>query len=123
MKQYRRADRVAEEMRRLLAEIWDEEYAEEIPGMLTFTQVRLSSDLRYARAYWSYLGTPENRDSAQGLLERETRNLRRLVGKNLHLRHIPELSFKFDPSVEEGVRIEQLLNEIKSERKDESDSE
>jgi ribosome-binding factor A len=110
-------------MRRLLAEIWDEEYAEEIPGMLTFTQVRLSSDLRYARAYWSYLGTPENRDSAQGLLERETRNLRRLVGKNLHLRHIPELSFKFDPSVEEGVRIEQLLNEIKSERKDESDSE
>lgn len=123
MKQYRRADRVAEEMRRLLAEAWEEEYAVGNPGMLTFTQVRLSSDLRYAKAYWSYLGTPEHKESTEAFLERESRNLRRMVGKHLHLRHIPELSFKFDPSVEEGMRIEQLLNEIKTEPKDESDSE
>lgn len=124
MKQYRRADRVAEEMRRLLAETWESEYAADTPGMLTFTQVRLSSDLRYAKAYWSYLGTTENREATESMLEREARNLRRLVGKQLHLRHIPELTFKFDPSVEEGVRIEQLLNEIKAERKeDEPESE
>ncbi len=107
----------------MLAEVWEGEYAADLPGMLTFTQVRLSSDLRYAKAYWSYLGTVEDRASTEALLGREARNLRRLVGKELHLRHIPELTFKFDPSVEEGMRIEQLLNEIKTERKDESDSE
>ena len=48
----------------------------------------------------------------------ERKRLRSLVGRNLHIRHIPEIEFKFDPSVEHGARIEQLLEEIKKERSD-----
>ena len=36
-----------------------------------------------------------------------------MIGSKLRLRNIPEFNFKFDPSIEEGIRIERLLNEIK----------
>lgn len=118
MKQFSRSDRVAEEMRRLLSQVWEEEYAESAPGMVTITHVRLSKDLRYATAYYSFLGSAEDREWNDNLLLRETKKLRHLLGRRIRLRHIPELTFKFDPSIEEGIRIERLLNEINSDKKE-----
>ena len=84
-------------------------------GMVTFTRVKLTDDLRYARVYYSYLGDASDRDAVGEYLEREKGRIRSQVGRRLRVRHIPELEFKFDPSIEEGIRIEQLLNEIKGE--------
>jgi ribosome-binding factor A len=84
--------------------------------MVTFTRVRLTDDLRYAKAYYSFLGSDEDRDKVEAFFAREAKRIRSQVGRGLHVRHIPELSFHFDPSVEEGIRIEQLLNEIKRDR-------
>ena len=55
-------------------------------------------------------------DRIAGYLESHSGRIRSQVGRQMHIRHIPELAFVFDPSVEEGIRIEQLLNEIKSDR-------
>lgn len=114
MKQYKRSTRLSEQLRRDLSETWERDYAEITPGMLSFTQVRLTDDLRYATVYYSYLGTEEQRDKAEDLLAREAGSLRRKVGKGMRVRRIPEFTFKFDPSIEEGIRIEKLLNEIKA---------
>ena len=112
-RQFKRADRVAEELRRLLSEAWDREFASHAPGMVTFIRIRLSNDPRHAKAYWSYLGKDEDRPRIEEMLEREAGKLRHLVGKGLTMRHLPELTFRFDPSIEEGIRIEKLLGEIK----------
>jgi ribosome-binding factor A len=88
------------------------------PGMITFTHVKLTDDLRYATIYYSCLGREGEQEAVAGFLEREKKRIRHMVGKNLHLRHIPEFRFKFDPSVEEGIRIERLLNEIKNDREE-----
>lgn len=114
MKQYKRSTRLSEQLRRDLSETWQHDYAENTPGMLSFTQVRLTDDLRYATIYYSHLGTSEQREKAEELLSREARSLRRKVGKGMRVRRIPEFTFKFDPSIEEGLRIEKLLNEIKA---------
>ena len=113
MKQFKRSDRVAEEIRRIASEVWDAEMAHKTPGMLTFTRVDLTGDLRYAKLYYSYLGNEQDRDNLAEFLIQNTRKIRGLIGSNLRLRHIPEITFKFDPSIQEGVRIEELLNEIK----------
>ena len=118
MKQFKRADRVAEEIRRIASEVWDSEMASRLPGMLTFTRVDLSSDLRHAKVYYSFLGSPADRDRATDFLFHKTKLMRRLIGSNLRIRHIPEFIFKFDPSIEEGVRIEELLNEIKRDKQE-----
>ena len=75
----------------------------------------LTDDLRNAKVYYSYLGADEDRARVDEYLMRERRKIRSLIGQNLRVRHIPELDFKFDPSVEEGMRIEQLLDGLKRE--------
>lgn len=104
------------QIQRDISELLEGELAEKIPGLVTFTHVKLSDDLRYAKVFYSYLGDEANRPLLEGYLLRERKRIRSQVGRHLHVRHVPELDFKFDPSIEEGVRIEQLLGEIKKDK-------
>ncbi len=118
MKQYRRADRVSEEILRIISGLFETELSGCWKGMVTFTTVRLTGDLRYATVYFSHLGDDEELASVVDYFRRENKQIRYAVGKQLRIRHIPELRFKYDPSIEEGIKIERLLNEIKSEKKE-----
>ncbi|HOP06799.1 MAG TPA: 30S ribosome-binding factor RbfA [candidate division Zixibacteria bacterium] len=118
MRQYNRSDRVSEELRKTISRIIESEYEGSIPGMVTFTRVKLSKDLRNATVYYSFLGSAEDRESVGLFLERERKHIRYLVGREMHIRHSPELLFRFDPSIEEGIRIEELLNQINREKQE-----
>lgn len=115
MRQFKRSQRLGEQMRRDISSLLEIELSEYAPGLVTFTRVRLTDDLRYAKVFFSYLGEADERTRVQEYLMRERKRIRSEVGKLLHVRHIPELTFVFDPSVEEGIRIEKLLDEIKDE--------
>ncbi|MDH4157026.1 MAG: 30S ribosome-binding factor RbfA [candidate division Zixibacteria bacterium] len=114
-RQFRRSDRLSGQILRDISSLMDTDYRDRAPAMITITHVRLSKDLHYATVYYSVLGSEETRRSATEFLERECKRIRRLVGSNLHIRRVPELTFKFDPSIEEGIKIERLLNEIKND--------
>lgn len=115
MKQFKRSQRLGQQMHRDISLLLERELSELTRGMLTFTRVKLSDDLRYATVYYSFLGSAEDRQRVEEHLVRHNGRIRSQVGKSMRVRTIPELTFKFDPSVEEGIRIEKLLNEIKSE--------
>jgi ribosome-binding factor A len=117
MRQFKRANRLAEQILRDLSNLMENELAALGAGMVTFTHVKLSDDLRYATAYYSVLGKENDRQVIADYLENEKKHIRHNVGSNLRLRYIPEFTFKYDSSIEEGIRIEQLLNEIKSNPK------
>lgn len=112
MRQFKRSDRLGAQMLKDISSLIDTEFVDHLPGMVTFTHVRLSSDLRYATVYYSCMEDTQGREAVAQSLERNKSKLRRLVGKGLHVRRVPELTFKFDPSVAEGIKIERLLNEI-----------
>lgn len=116
MRQFKRTDRLSEQIRRYTSEVVDTDYRGIMPAMITFTSVRLSRDLRYATIYYSFLGDESMKESVYEFLDRSKKHIRSAVGSNMHVRRIPEFTFKFDPSVEEGMKIERLLNEIKSDR-------
>lgn len=118
VKQFNRSHRVGEQMLRDISAFFERELSDKIPGMITFTHVKLSADLQNATIYYSYLGRETDPDFAQTFLDREKKKIRHEVGRAMKLRRIPEFAFKFDPSVKEGIRIEQLLNEIKDEPKE-----
>ncbi len=118
MRQFKRSQRLGVQIQRDISILLQNEFSGLVPGMVTLTHVKLSDDLRYARCFYSYLGRPEDLTLVDQFFMRENRHIRSMVGRNLHMRHIPEFSFKYDPSVEYGAHIEQLLEEIKKEHRD-----
>jgi ribosome-binding factor A len=118
MRPFKRSDRLAVQIQRDISQVLETELMDQIPGLVTITHVKLSGDLSYAKVYYSCLGNDTDRDSVGTFLTAERKHIRSLIGRNLHIRHIPEIDFKFDPSIERGARIEQLLEEIKKERGD-----
>lgn len=116
MKQFRRADRLGELILRELSGLLQRPLAEAFPGLVTLTHVKVSDDVRYARVYFSFLGDAAQRVEIAEYLEEAAGRLRSHLGHTLHIRHAPELSFTYDDSVEHGVRMEQLFEEIKRDR-------
>lgn len=79
-------------------------------GFVTVTDVEVSADLRTAQVFVSLLGGPE-RETLQ-VLARSAGFLRHELGQTLTLRYIPALTFHVDHSVDYGLQIDALLDEL-----------
>lgn len=84
-------------------------------GFVTVTDVEISPDLNYAKIFVSILGTEEERKNSLAGLDAASGFIGREVGKQVHLRKIPKLSFRFDPGIERGARIIHLLGSLNTE--------
>ncbi|MFC2001093.1 30S ribosome-binding factor RbfA [Chloroflexota bacterium] len=82
---------------------------------VTVTEVATSPDLKYAKVFISYIASQEERQKTLSVLTGASGFFRRELSKNLRLRHIPELSFHWDDSIERGDHLLQLIDEISSE--------
>jgi ribosome-binding factor A len=111
-----RPSRVGEQIREDLAELIAREVHDPGIGFITLTQVKVTPDLQQARVYYTTLGDQKARRESQRALERAVPFLRRQLGRRLRLRRIPELQFFFDESIERQDRIEQILQDLNSER-------
>jgi ribosome-binding factor A len=81
-------------------------------GFVTVTAVKTSPDLRHARVYVSVLGDEDERAaSIDGLRSAHGYLQRRLAGE-LTLKHTPTLTFEYDGSVDRGMRISELLDQV-----------
>ncbi len=81
---------------------------------VTVTGVEVSPDLENARVYVSVLGSDEDARSALAGLTSAAGFLRRELGAVLSLRLVPQLAFHLDESLEQGMRIDRLLDDIQS---------
>ena len=86
--------------------------------LVTFTGAEASTDLGYATIYYSALdgaGQPQTEAQAKATsaaLHKATPHLRRVVGKQVRWRNTPALTFKVDPSIAAGQRIEEILRDL-----------
>jgi len=103
--------RVNESVRQVLAETLPELKDPRI-GLVTVTGVDTSPDLRHAVVYVSVLGSPRKRKASLIGLEAAHGLLQSRLGRQLRLKRTPQLSFEYDPSVERGVRMTQLIDEL-----------
>jgi ribosome-binding factor A len=81
-------------------------------GFVTITGVETSSDLRQARVFVSVLGSERRRDLSLAGLGAAHGVLQARVARELNLKRTPQLTFEYDPSVERGVRMSQLIDEL-----------
>ncbi len=113
-----RVDRVSEDIKREIASIMRELKDPRIQGMLTVVNVDVSSDASFAKVYVSAMEGIETAKLAVKGLTSATGYIRREVGKRLHLRKTPELKFVADDSIERGMGITKMLNDVASDDND-----
>ena len=104
-----RRERVAERVRQEVAAILRFDLADPRVGRATVTRVSMTGDLALARVYVSVLGEPAQQQETLTALRRAGGRVRSLLGSRLRLRGTPEVRFVFDPSVEFGIRLEEIL--------------
>jgi ribosome-binding factor A len=85
-------------------------------GFVTVTAVDTSPDLRRARVFVSVLGDEHQREQSFAGLLSARGFLQSRVGRELRMKHTPQLQLVYDETAERGVRISQLLREIGEER-------
>src|SRR5690242_14692254 len=106
-----RMRRVDESLRQVLSEALLELKDPRI-GFVTITGVATSPDLRQARVYVSVLGSERRRERTLAGLAAAHGVLQARIARELRLKRTPQLTFEYDPTVERGVRMTQLIDEL-----------
>src|SRR4051794_12477247 len=106
-----RMRRVNQSVREVLAETLPELKDPRI-GLVTVTGVETSPDLRHAVVYVSVLGSARKRRNTLVGLEAAHGVLQGRLARELRMKRTPQLTFEYDPSVERGVRMSRLIDEL-----------
>jgi ribosome-binding factor A len=111
----RRANRpqqIGEVIRAEMSDLLLREVRDPRVQLVSITEVEVSPDLKYARIYFSRLGSDEERQETLKALQGATPYLRRLLAGRLTIRSAPEIEFRLDSSLAHGERVMRLLNEL-----------
>jgi ribosome-binding factor A len=90
-------------------------------GMVTVTGVQVTPDLAEARIFVSVLGNDKKRAATLAGLESARGVLQAKLGRQLSLRRTPTLTFAYDDSVERGVRMTKLIDDLAADLPDETE--
>jgi ribosome-binding factor A len=104
-----RMRRVNEVMREVLGAAIATELKDPRVGFVTVTSVETSPDLRSARVYVSVLGSIEERETTLAALAHSHGFLQRRIAGELRMKRTPTLTFHYDESIEQGMRVSKLL--------------
>ena len=110
-----------ENIRRILADTLARDVQDPRIGFVTVSEVRLNRDRTVAEVFYTVLGDEEQRGTTlKGLIS--CRNfLRSVIGKEMRLRTLPELRFRYDDSLDRSIRIEEQLGHLESSESDEDE--
>ena len=112
--------RVNESVRQVLAEAIPDLKDPRI-GLVTVTGVDTAPDLRHATVFVSVLGSARKRKAGLQGLEAAHGLLQGRLARELRLKRTPQLTFEYDPSVERGVRMSRLIDELVTGENDADD--
>jgi len=115
MLEYKRSDRIAEAIREEISSILLQEINDPRIQFVSVMRVEVSSDLQHAKIFVSIIGSDDKKQEAFKGLKSAEGFIQRKLGKRIRLRYTPQISFKMDTSVDKGMHICELLQEIKNE--------
>jgi len=116
MHPYKRSVRVSDLIKEEIAKIIMHKLRDPRLGFVTVTGSKVSDDLRHATVYVSVLEEAK-RDETLKILTSSASFIRTELSKRIKMKFVPALFFKIDESIEQGIKIEKILKEIKT-RKD-----
>ena len=111
-----RSVRVAEEIQRILGEVFLTKVQVSTAGLLTITHVEMSRDLRHATVYLSFLNPTTDSAIVMRAIIRKRKELRYHLGSKLGIKYVPQLRFFLDETVERTSRIDAILAGIHGDK-------
>ena len=106
-----RAQRVADQIQRELADLIVNEVKDPRVGRVTITGVDVAADLAHATVRFSHLAGKEHAAEIVTALQRAAGFLRSALSHRLDLYSVPQLHFAYDDSIESGMRLSQLIDD------------
>jgi len=115
-KPYNRALRVGDQIHKELAIILQKEMKDPRSSQVSLTAVKASPDCSYAKVYFTlFENTPEHREELLHVLKKAAPYLRTKLAERMRLRHVPELNFVYDESIERGSYLASLIEKANKE--------
>ncbi|MCM8778562.1 MAG: 30S ribosome-binding factor RbfA [Candidatus Omnitrophica bacterium] len=111
-----RAQKVAQVFKKEVSQIIHHELHDPGIGFITITGVEITDDLRFAKIYYSILGSEKEKEETAKALKRSEGFIRKLLGQRVRLRFVPEIRFVSDSSGEYSIHIQEILNKIGGEK-------
>lgn len=123
-KEYSRAERLGDELQRMLALAIQNEVRDPRVGMVNVNEVVVSRDLSHAKVYVTYVNrdSEQERTEATQALNGAAGFLRSLVAKQLDIRMTPKLQFIFDETSMRGQALSSLINKAVASDRAKSDA-
>ncbi|MBA2244025.1 MAG: 30S ribosome-binding factor RbfA [Gemmatimonadota bacterium] len=112
MPQFRRTDRLNEQLRQEISLLVRDEVRDPRVGLATITAVETSRELDHAKVYFTALGDAAEKEEILAGLRSAAPFIRAQLSQRLHIRRVPELHFQLDRVLEEASRINALLREV-----------
>lgn len=104
-------DRIASNLVKEISYILANEVKDHDIKFVTVTDCHVTNDLSYAKVYYTVLNMDKKNETAKAL--RNAKGfIRRELTDRVDIRHIPELEFVFDESIEYGKKIENIIEKI-----------
>jgi ribosome-binding factor A len=108
-----RIRKIADRIKVIVAEMLERRVKDPRLGFVTITDVRVSGDSQQASIFYTVFGTPEELDGTAAALESAKGLIRSEVGKQLGMRHVPNLEFIQDALPETARQIDDLLEKVR----------
>ncbi len=122
MRPFSRSDRVGGLIQQALSDILRKHIKDPRLEMTTISAVKVSSDLKTARIYYTSPTGEKNREAVAAGFKDAAGFIKRTLGRHINLRYMPELKFFIDESFEYGSNIDKLLASLKAKNEHDSPS-
>jgi len=119
---FARSDRVADQIQREVAELLQKGLKDPRAGWITLTSVEVTRDYSHAKLYYTVMDA-KTREATAEALTHAAGYLRAELGRRLQIFTTPQLQFVYDESVERGVHMSRLIDEVAQQYSAEPDSE
>ena len=116
-KEFSRVDRLSQHMKKEMAVILQREIKDpRLHTMITVSDVEVSRDLSHAKVFVTFLGLADDKvDENLKILNDAAGFVRSLIGKRIQTRIVPHIRFAFDESLNEGIRMANLVSSARAE--------
>ena len=114
----RRQERMSVEIKRILSTIIQEHIKDPRIDLasVSVTRVDVAQDISHARIYISVLGSEEKQSETMQALQKARGFIRSELAHSIQIRHAPDIEFRLDKSIEQGIRISTLLEGLSEEQ-------
>ena len=118
----RRTERISSVIQQEISDLLIEQVNDpRLTSLISITRVSTSPDLKHAKVFISALGDKVDKNEILHGFTAASGFLRKQLANRLRLKHMPELSFHFDDSIERGAEVLKLIDQVVSEDTDNQD--